>query len=249
MQVIRGPLGVSSRMYGWPQVFALLGFVATTCVPAPGEDEPQVAARTDVYRLRDAVERYRDSTGYLPDSLQDLCLSGVGDATCPYWPVGRRLLDSWGHTFHYDKTGSDDYVVIVKGPDGALDTPDDVRFQLSVERRWVHAAAGCYQLDGLHWEAFPGRLLTFDTVRVSPGRFKAHPAVLSYHGPSWHPLDSVAMTVDWLEIHHGVMFHLVRDSDSLIGAVRRGRAFGTYSDPRMDSRRFVAHKVACTPSH
>ncbi len=116
--IILGFLGLC----GWLIAFVVAGAAILTflgigaAVVAFALSEPErIELTADVGLMTAAIEAHRDVTGALPADLDAL------DLGAPF------LTDPWGNPYRYillpDRAG---YKIMTNGPDGALDTADDV---------------------------------------------------------------------------------------------------------------------------
>ncbi|MCH8343791.1 MAG: DUF4190 domain-containing protein [Planctomycetes bacterium] len=116
--IILGGLGIC----GWLIAFLIFGVALLAAVGigaaavAFAMSEPEkIELTADVGVMTAAIEAHRDVTGALPADLDAL------DLGAPF------LTDPWGNPYRYillpDRAG---YKIMTNGPDGALDTADDV---------------------------------------------------------------------------------------------------------------------------
>ncbi len=116
--IIIGVLGVCGWLIAFLVVgtamLAALGIGAAAFAFAMSEPE-KIELTADVGVMTAAIEAHRDVTGALPADLDAL------DLGAPF------LTDPWGNPYRYillpDRAG---YKIMTNGPDGALDTADDV---------------------------------------------------------------------------------------------------------------------------
>ncbi len=108
-------------------VIAILGILATVVVMQTGgmsEDAKIKATRTSIGTIKTAVEAYRLRAGAgLPDSL-DAVSQKVGEF--PALLNKAQLNDSWGNAFGYKKTSKYEFEIRSGGPDGQLNSGDDI---------------------------------------------------------------------------------------------------------------------------
>lgn len=116
--IIIGGLGIC----GWLIAFLIAGAallaavgVGAAAVAFALSEPEKVELTADVGVMTAAIEAHRDVTGALPADLDAL------DLGAPF------LTDPWGNPYRYillpDRAG---YKIMTNGPDGALDTADDV---------------------------------------------------------------------------------------------------------------------------
>jgi len=79
-------------------------------------------------RISEAIQKYRESTGKLPVFKDYIALS---DQLSPAYLAPLIRLDSWKHPLAAEHTGADTIILQSAGPDGKLDTSDDIRLTIS----------------------------------------------------------------------------------------------------------------------
>ncbi len=79
-------------------------------------------ARVQMQMIADAIDLYQLTTRRVPDSLDDLTVEDDnGEAYLTDVPT-----DPWGLEFDYRPQGRRGYRLVSGGPDGVLDTDDDI---------------------------------------------------------------------------------------------------------------------------
>lgn len=120
---------------------ALLIFIGAGCVSGPvvpgvgGVAQQIDDARRKMTVIRQALEQYKHDTGHYPTTdqgLRALLMPPVStDRALGYRPSGyvmsdRTLVDPWGWTFFYRCDDGYFYRLYSVGPDGQMETEDDV---------------------------------------------------------------------------------------------------------------------------
>ncbi|MEZ6036280.1 MAG: type II secretion system protein GspG [Planctomycetota bacterium] len=107
-------------------VVTILGLLATLVVTnvIDRADEARVAkAQTDVATIRDAVRMFRQSEGRLP-SIEELTTADERGRVA----IEELTPDPWGNDYVVrDGKPPHSFEVVSAGPDGSLDTDDDIR--------------------------------------------------------------------------------------------------------------------------
>ncbi len=108
-------------------VVAILGILATIVVintTGMGENAKIQAQRTSIDAIKTAVQAYEASTTSLPQSLDDLT-KDQADGRPPLLEKN-KLNDQWGKPVQYKKIGKYKYEIRSAGPDGNINTEDDI---------------------------------------------------------------------------------------------------------------------------
>jgi general secretion pathway protein G len=106
-------------------VVAILGILATIAVVGIGghmEKANITASRGNIDVIGKAVELYRINFNKMPGSLEDLTQESE-DIEAPLREVP---VDSWGNPFQFKREGKFKYEIRSGGPDGNLNTEDDL---------------------------------------------------------------------------------------------------------------------------
>ena len=108
-------------------LITILGLLVTLVVlnfPGGGDGtrERKVTTLTSIDAISKACDIYRMKTGRLPRNIEDLT-NGINDEK-PLLKAG-ALNDDWGIPFEY-KTEGKKYSIRSAGPDGAMNTEDDL---------------------------------------------------------------------------------------------------------------------------
>jgi hypothetical protein len=90
---------------------------------AGGAERQLVTAQTDVKTIAGAVTLYRTKKGQLPESLSVLVEK---DARSGLVLLEQLPKDPWGRDYALVEHGANDWEVVSAGPDGKLETSDDV---------------------------------------------------------------------------------------------------------------------------
>lgn len=93
------------------------GAAGDACVSRPSHEE---RARTELARLKDAVDMYRITFGSMPASLDDLVAPPDGSEPL----LEKAPIDPWGIPYRLRMRDGGDYVIESAGPDGLFE-PDD----------------------------------------------------------------------------------------------------------------------------
>jgi general secretion pathway protein G len=112
-------------------VVAILGILATVVVvnvAGKADASRKTATRTSIAGIQSAIQLYEMNTAKYPQSLQNLLTSGgEPNWSGPYLQGGSAALaDSWGNVFAYSYKGSGLFEVRSAGPDGQMNTGDDL---------------------------------------------------------------------------------------------------------------------------
>ncbi|MCB9877695.1 MAG: type II secretion system protein GspG [Planctomycetes bacterium] len=114
-------------------VVTILGLLATLVVTnvIDRADEARVTkAQTDVATIRDAVRMFRQGEGRLP-SLAELTTADERGHVA----IEALTLDPWGNDYVVrEGKPPHSFEVVSAGPDGSLDTDDDIRCWRGAER-------------------------------------------------------------------------------------------------------------------
>jgi hypothetical protein len=161
--------------------------------------------------------------------------------------MAQRVVDEWNHPFAYRRV-ADEYELRSAGPDGQLETPDDLVYRPSTERRMVELMAGCYRVSFEHWTEYPSAsLLRLDTLETSIGQYAAAPSLAGYtFEPWWIPIDQSTAEVTWLTYHHSAVLRLRRLEGSVEATLSGGGGAaspGIGRPPR--GERVAAEQVLC----
>ena len=89
-----------------------------------GENAKIQAQRTSIDAIKTAVQAYEASTTSLPQSLDDLT-KDQPDGRPPLLEKN-KLNDQWGKPVQYKKIGKYKYEIRSAGPDGNINTEDDI---------------------------------------------------------------------------------------------------------------------------
>ena len=107
-------------------VIAILGTLAAVVMnnfAGQGLESKITATRTSIGNIGTAVQAYEVQAGRFPDSLDDLTVSTESRAALL---KKDSLVDSWGNSFQYKKVGRFEYEIRSAGPDGQMNTEDDI---------------------------------------------------------------------------------------------------------------------------
>ncbi len=120
-------------------VVAILGILATVVVvnvAGKPDQARKTATRTSIAGIQSAVQLYEMNTAKYPQTLQNLLTSsGEANWSGPYLQGGAAALaDSWGNAFSYSYKGNGVFEVRSGGPDGQLNTGDDLLNSASVDK-------------------------------------------------------------------------------------------------------------------
>ena len=199
-----------------------------------GTPSPADQTITRIHRAFAGVARFRDSVGYLPDRLTDVCKMDAwwceGDST-------RWARDGWGRALSYvvSNTG---YQIRSAGEDAMPNTPDDIAFSSAQERRLMQALGGCYQFSHTPPGLSNGKFV-LDTSRRGAAEYALLP-LMGYREAAWYPVPSAGVWLEWRTTPSGVLVQFSPSGDSLLGTVTEGSDFGS-------ARRVLvaAHRINC----
>lgn len=107
-------------------VVMILGTLAAVVVVnfgGQGETAKINATRTSISAIKTAVEAYEVRAGKFPDSLDDLTAASDDSAALL---KKDSLADSWGNAFSYKRVGKYEFEIRSAGPDGQLNSEDDI---------------------------------------------------------------------------------------------------------------------------
>ncbi len=107
-------------------VIAILGTLAAVVMnnfAGQGEQSKVSATRTSIANIGTAIQAYEVTSGSFPNSLDDLT---VATDTRAALLKKDSLFDSWGNAFQYSKKGKFEYEVRSAGPDGQMNSEDDI---------------------------------------------------------------------------------------------------------------------------
>ncbi|MBR3086314.1 MAG: type II secretion system protein GspG [Kiritimatiellae bacterium] len=107
-------------------VIAILGILATIVVPniaGKPEEAKITATRSSIGGIITAVQAYELSAGKMPEKLDDLTVETETRAAL----IGKsKLIDAWGTPYQYTKKTKFTFEVRSAGPDGQMNTEDDI---------------------------------------------------------------------------------------------------------------------------
>ena len=107
-------------------VVAILGTLAIIVVgnfSGQAEKTRINATRTSISSIATAIQAYEVHTGRFPDSLDELTVETESMAALL---EKDRLHDSWGGEFQYKKVSKFKFEIRSAGPDGEMNTEDDI---------------------------------------------------------------------------------------------------------------------------
>jgi general secretion pathway protein G len=103
-------------------ILGILGTVVVVNFSGAGDDARKATTLTSINAISQACDIYRMKTGRLPRNIEDLT-NGINDEE-PLLKAG-ALNDAWGIPFEYKAEGKK-YSIRSAGPDGAMNTEDDL---------------------------------------------------------------------------------------------------------------------------
>lgn len=181
------------------------------------------------------VAQFRDSVGYLPNRLVDVCRISM---TWCYGDSARWVRDGWGHRLSYSVTDTT-YEIRSLGKDGLPNTGDDISLSSTQEHRWVQEFAGCYEFSRRPPGASEGPFV-LDTVPTSAAQYRLLP-LDGHRRAVWYPMPGHQVWLAWLTTPSGIVAKLEEASgDSLVGTGFEGSDFAPGRQ-----RRIVAYRTAC----
>lgn len=107
-------------------VIAILGILATIVVPniaGKPEEAKITAARSSITGIISAISTYEISASKFPDSLDDLTIETETRAALL---SKSKLIDPWGNEYKYTKKTRFTFEVRSAGPDGQMNSEDDI---------------------------------------------------------------------------------------------------------------------------
>ena len=107
-------------------VIAILGTLASVVMnnfAGQGEQSKVTATRTSIANIGTALQAFEVTAGKFPDSLDELTVATESRAALL---KKDNLADSWGNPFQYKKTSKFEYEIRSAGPDGQMNTEDDI---------------------------------------------------------------------------------------------------------------------------
>lgn len=107
-------------------VITILGILAAMVVPqfsGQGESARIATTRSSISGIGTALQTYEVEIGHFPDSLDDLT---VATKTRGALLKKDNLADAWGNQFLYTKKQNFEYEIRSAGPDGQMNTDDDI---------------------------------------------------------------------------------------------------------------------------
>lgn len=107
-------------------VIAIIGILAGIVVPniaGKPEEAKIAAARSSIGGIITAVNAYEVAAAKFPDSLDDLT---VETDTRAALLKKDKLIDAWGTPYQYSKKSRFKFEVRSAGPDGQMNTEDDI---------------------------------------------------------------------------------------------------------------------------
>lgn len=107
-------------------VIAIIGILAGIVVPniaGKPEEAKVAAARSSIGGIITAVNAYEVAAAKFPDSLDDLT---VETDTRAALLKKDKLIDAWGTPYQYSKKSRFTFEVRSAGPDGQMNTEDDI---------------------------------------------------------------------------------------------------------------------------
>ncbi len=105
-------------------ILGILGTVVIVNFGGTGEDARIKATQTSIGQIGTAITVYEQKAAKMPKSLDDLT-HGFSDGS-PALLKAAALKDAWGNPYEYKQKGRADYVLRSAGPDGAMNTEDDL---------------------------------------------------------------------------------------------------------------------------
>jgi hypothetical protein len=166
------------------------------------------------------IAAFHDSLGRLPDDAAAVCLANRW--WCSGQSTERWLEDGWNRRLTYLAHGSE-YEVRSDGPDGEMNTADDLVLDSGVERSRVRALAGCYTSASDSEADLPNQgFIALDTTRVRSAEYLVRAVAPGSSSAVWYPLPATFVFVGWHDVGSYRSMWLQADGDSLFGIVRRG---------------------------
>ncbi len=105
-------------------ILGILGTVVVVNFGGTGEDARIKATQTSIGQIGTAITVYEQKATRLPKTLDDLTV-GFSDGS-PALLKQAALKDAWGNAFEYKQEGRANYVLRSAGPDGTMNTEDDL---------------------------------------------------------------------------------------------------------------------------
>ena len=104
-------------------ILGILAGVVTMQLGGHSETARVNATRQSIATIEQAIQIFQIQRSTLPDSL-DVLTQASGDAPAPL--KKDSLVDSWGNNFSYRKLTKNTFEIRSAGPDGNLNTEDDL---------------------------------------------------------------------------------------------------------------------------
>lgn len=205
-----------------------------TAMACPKEDTPAGKTWMSFHYLRERLDAFRDSTGTLPTTLQELCSSF--DCDLPL-DMG-RFQDGWKHPLVYRQI-DEEYEIRSWGADG-VESLDDLVVRPSAERRVAQLVGGCY-LGVVPWVGSGQVNIRLDTLKIGADAYHAHAGTEEM---IWFIREADTLEIRWM-VPLAIRKYRVgrsREGDSLGGTAWR---YGGESSKPKEQQRVQWTKVEC----